>query len=375
MGFFNNLFSKKKVPLSSELESITTTETGCMGEAEKIAKVVSAGLEKENYTGMNQQLSAIARQDGAKETYVFEHPGVVSRYYAIALLVAISIGYIYYLFIGSGTVYFTSDSELYSIGTFFIYASMAVLCINVFLISKLISAIRFKGRFDTYEELIGYKSWEFVEDIATCSKRKEALVLKDLRWAIKRKLIPQGHFSQENRVLMVSDKVYDAYMEKPAVFNRYFQQMLEDRHRERSRTRRIAQLMEQGEQYIQKIHGYGTLVKDKSIARKIARMENLVSKIFHEVDVNPRQANSLGVFLNYYLPTTEKLLDAYVVLDEKQATGKQSAQTKKEIEEAVSTIVTAFEVILEKLYEEYEMDIASDIAALELSMKQDGLAT
>lgn len=133
--------------------------------------------------------------------------------------------------------------------------------------------------------------------------------------------------------------------------------------------------MEQGEQYIQKIHGYSTLVKDKSIARKIARMENLVSKIFHEVDVNPRQANSLGVFLNYYLPTTEKLLDAYVVLDEKQATEKQSAQTKKEIEEAVSTIVSAFEGILEKLYEEYEMDVASDIAALELSMKQDGLPT
>ena len=83
----------------------------------------------------------------------------------------------------------------------------------------------------------------------------------------------------------------------------------------------------------------------------------------------------MGVFLNYYLPTTEKLLDAYVVLDEKQATGKQSAQTKKEIEEAVSTIVTAFEGILEKLYEEYEMDIASEIAALELSMKQDGLPT
>lgn len=373
MGFFNNLFSKKKVPLSSELESITTTETGCMGEAEKIAKVVSAGLEKENYTGMNQQLSAIARQDEPKEVYVFEHPGVVSRYYAIALLVAISIGYIYYLFIGSGTVYYSSDPELYSIGTFFIYASMAVLCINVFLVSKLVSAIRFKGRFDTYEELLGYKSWEFVEDIATCSKRKETLVLKDLRRAIKRKLIPQGHFSLENRVLMVSDKVHDAYMEKPAVFDRYFQQMLEDRHRERSRTRRIAQLMDQGEQYVQKIHGYATLVKDKSIAKKIARMENLVSKIFHEVDVNPRQANSLGVFLNYYLPTTEKLLDAYVVMDEKQATGKQSAQTKKEIEEAVSTIVTAFEGILEKLYEEYEMDIASEIAALELSMKQDGL--
>lgn len=375
MGLFNNLFAKKKATSGSEFETTTTSETGYIGEAEKIAKVVSAGLEKENYSGMNQQLSAIARQDDAKEVYVFEHPGVASRYYAIALLVAVSIVYAYYLFIGAGTIRLASDVELLSVGNFFVYSSIAVISVNTYLVFKLISAIRFKKRFDTYEELVGYKSWEFVEDIAVCSKRKEALVLKDLRRAIKRKLIPQGHFSQENRVLMVSNKVYDAYMEKPAVYDRYFQQMIEDRHRERSRTRRIAQLMEQGEQYIQKIHGYGTLVKDKTVAKKIVRMENLVSKIFHEVDVNPRQANSLGVFLNYYLPTTEKLLDAYVVLDEKQATGKQSAQTKKEIEEAVSTIVTAFEGILEKLYEEYEMGVASDIAALELSMKQDGLPT
>ena len=80
-------------------------------------------------------------------------------------------------------------------------------------------------------------------------------------------------------------------------------------------------------------------------------------------------------FLNYYLPTTEKLLDAYVSLDEKQASGKNANQTRKEIEEAISTIVIAFEGILEKLYEEHEMDIASDIAAIELSMKQEGLPT
>ena len=101
MGLFNNLFSKKKATSGSEFEMITTSETGYIGEAEKIAKVVSAGLEKENYSGMNQQLSAIARQDDAKEVYVFEHPGVVSRYYAIVLLMAVSIAYVYYLFIGA----------------------------------------------------------------------------------------------------------------------------------------------------------------------------------------------------------------------------------------------------------------------------------
>ena len=131
--------------------------------------------------------------------------------------------------------------------------------------------------------------------------------------------------------------------------------------------------METGEQYIQKIHGYGTLVKDKNVSKKISRMEHVVSMIFYEIDANPSQAQSLGVFLNYYLPTTEKLLDAYVTMDEKQLSGKQATQTRKEIEEVINTIVRAFENILEKLYEEHEMDIASDIEAIELSMKQEGL--
>ena len=151
--------------------------------------------------------------------------------------------------------------------------------------------------------------------------------------------------------------------------------MIEERKRVKSRTKRISQLMEVGEQYIQKLNGYAALVKDKALSRKIGRIENIVSMIFHEIDVNPNQAQSLGVFLNYYLPTTEKLLEAYVSMDEKQASIKSATQTRKEIEAAINTIISAFEGILEKLYEEQEMDITSDIAAIELSMKQEGLPT
>jgi lipoate-protein ligase A len=104
-------------------------------------------------------------------------------------------------------------------------------------------------------------------------------------------------------------------------------------------------------------------------------METIVSTIFHEVDVNPSQADSLGMFLNYYLPTTEKLLDAYITIGEKQVTGKNLSKTQKEIEESLETIIVAFENILEKMYEAHEMDIASDIAAMEIMMKQEGLTT
>ena len=133
--------------------------------------------------------------------------------------------------------------------------------------------------------------------------------------------------------------------------------------------------METGNQYIEKIHGFSTLVKDKSISKKLGNIENIVSLIFHEIDTNPEQAQSLGVFLYYYLPTTEKLLDAYVTIGEKQASDRSSVKAKEEIEKAITTILTAFEGILGKLYEEQEMDISSDIAAMELSMQQDGLPT
>ena len=103
--------------------------------------------------------------------------------------------------------------------------------INAVMVSKLISSIRFKSRFDVYKEQLGYKGWEFVEDLAIYAKQKEAMVVKDLQRAIKCKLIPQGHFSRENRVFMVSNIVYDRYMEKSAEYDRYFQKMIEEKHR------------------------------------------------------------------------------------------------------------------------------------------------
>ena len=145
--------------------------------------------------------------------------------------------------------------------------------------------------------------------------------------------------------------------------------------RDRERTDEIKQVIEKGNKYINKIHDSNVIIKDKAVTRQLDKMETIVSTIFHEVDVNPSQADSLGMFLNYYLPTTEKLLDAYITIGEKQITGKNLLKTQKEIENSLETIITAFENILEKMYEVHEMDIASDIAAMEIMMKQEGLTS
>ena len=194
--------------------------------------------------------------------------------------------------------------------------------------------------------------------------------MKDLRRAIKQKLIPQGHFSNDHRVLMVSDEIHDSYQESTAVFDCYFQKVYEDRQREKPRTKRISQLVETGEQYIEKIHGYGTQVKDKRITRKIAKMKAVVTMCFHELDASPKQMQCLGVFLNCYMETTEKLLDAYIGLDKDQVSAKKTAQARKEICQILNTVVIGFESILDKFFEDQDAEMADDIQAMELNMMQ-----
>lgn len=371
MGIFRRIFSKKQGTPTNCLDVVAAKNTGSLGQAEYISNLVTAALERENYPEMNKQLAMITQQDDEREIYVFEHPGVISKYFAIAVCTLLSIIFLYCLFIGVSTVYFSS--EFFLLGIFFVLVACIGLFANVALIAKFITAIKYKRRFDVYEELIGYKHLEFIEDLSICSNIQEIEIIKDLKKAIKYKLIPQGHFSNGNLVFMVSDQTYAKYIEKSAVYDRYFQKLINERRRVKSRTKAISQTIEASEQSIERIRAYGAVVKDKNVSRKISRIEAVASMILRELDADPGQASSLSIFLNYYLPTTEKILDTYVTLDEKHASEKSATKLKKELERAIGTSVVAFEGILEKIYDEYEMSISSDIAAMELSMRQEGL--
>lgn len=105
---------------------------------------------------------------------------------------------------------------------------------------------------------------------------------------------------------------------------------------------------------------------------KLDRLELLVTRIFDQVEKEPDLAPELRKMLSYYLPTTQKLLEAYRDLDQQQIEVNNIAQTKKEIESAVDTINEAFEKFLNELFRDKAWDIQSDISVLNTMLKQDG---
>jgi formaldehyde-activating enzyme involved in methanogenesis len=307
-----------------------------------------------------------------REKYVFESYNNIPDIVLMLLCFVIDIGYVYFLVISIGVAIYSESYRNYGLIGFCV--TVFVIFLNLFMASKVIVNIKFNKRYGKYKNLLRYRNIQIIEDLSSYAGVEQSRVLKDLKKAVKENLIPQGHFGRNNIIFIVSDEVYNKYMEKQAVYDRYYRKQLEDRARMKGRTKEISKIMEMGQEYIDKIHDSNEIIKDKVISQKLDRMENVVSMIFHEVDVNPKQADKLGLFLNYYLPTTEKLLEAYIDIDEKGVKGETLDKTKLNIEKSLDTINSSFEGILDRFYQEQDIDIASDISAMEIMMKQEGLA-
>ena len=88
-------------------------------------------------------------------------------------------------------------------------------------------------------------------------------------------------------------------------------------------------------------------------------MELIVEKIFERAQKHPEIIPDLKKLMNYYLPMTVKLLDAYEEMDQQPVQGENIQASKKEIED------TAFQ--------DTAWDVSSDISVLHTLLAQEGL--
>lgn len=347
-----------------------TSET-YMKDAEKTISVINKSIDKGEFSELSQKLDSLNVANTARNKYVFNQPKSV-----IPLVLIITSSVFLFLFlcfipVSIGTLLYSDEFKAYAVGI--LSVTVIVVLINVAIIYMCVSQMRFERRYAEYLNVLRYRNIEIIDDLAAYANVKTEKVIGDLIKATKLKLIPQGHFGRDNMIFIVSDDIYESYKNKQTVYDRYYRKQVEERLRMKERTKEIQKILEQGQQYVEKIHESNDIIKDKMISQKLDRMEKIVSMIFHEVDINPEQADKLGMFMNYYLPTTEKLLEKYMEIDDKQVKGKTLEKTKKDIESAIDKLINSFETILDKFYQAQELDIASDISAMEIMMQQEGL--
>ena len=114
-------------------------------------------------------------------------------------------------------------------------------------------------------------------------------------------------------------------------------------------------------------------IADPGISADIVRLEQVSQKIFDEVRRSPDKLPQIRKFMDYYLPTTLKLLNAYDRMSAAGVSGENIDTTLAKVEGMMRTIVSAFEKQLDALFGAEALDISTDITVLENMMAREGL--
>ncbi len=224
-----------------------------------------------------------------------------------------------------------------------------------------------------------------ISDLAKAVMKSDKSVLKDIKSMIRKGFLPRARMDSTETVCMVTDRAYEQYLgaENDRLAREKREQDAKKAEAEKLRAQNAeykdlpanaVQILQEGNEYISFVRQINDVIPDtEEMSDKLYRLEEIMNKIFAQVKKDPSTADELHKLMNYYLPTTKKLLSAYVELDKQPEVGENITQTKKEIDAAMDTINMAFESLLDNMFQDMAWDISSDISVMKTMMAQDGL--
>lgn len=226
-------------------------------------------------------------------------------------------------------------------------------------------------RFRSYVKTLNGKPYGSIRELAKSVRKSEKFVRKDLKKMIDKRMFLEGHLDDKETCLIASDEAYEQYQQTQKNAEEVRQKEAEAPKQQLSEE--VKKVMEEGNRYIEEIRRCNDAVPGVEISNKMYHLENVILRIFQRVEKHPELIDDLHKFMDYYLPTTMKLLNAYEELDKQKLEGENIKTAKQEIENTLDTINVAFENLLDSFYKETAWDVSSDISVLKTMLAQEGL--
>ena len=253
---------------------------------------------------------------------------------------------------------------------------------GVALLSSGIRTLGMVGRFNTYKRILGQKTYCALDKLARSVGKNAAFVRKELSRMIDDGLFLEGHMDKEGRNLITSDETYRNFERSRLA--------LEQRQKEEAKAQaaaptaqpkpetkaldpQVQEVLDRGNEFLRQIRKCNDAIPGEEISGKISRIELIVRRIFQRAQVHPEIIPDLKKMMDYYLPMTVKLLNAYADMDAQPVQGETIQASKREIEDTLDTLNLAFEKLLDSVFQDTAMDVSSDISVLQTLLAQEGL--
>jgi len=240
-------------------------------------------------------------------------------------------------------------------------------------------------RYKRYLSLFHGRNSCSLEELSTYSGFSEKFLLKDLKKMTEIGMFPQGHIDQKKTTFMLNRERYEQYLAEQAELKERL--MLEQQKAKelKSKGRKkgkvidvieavpVVSPIEEGKAYIQQINDAKMAIVDTEVSKKVYRMEETIVRIIGYVEGHQEQLPEVRRFMQYYLPTTIKLLNAYHEFERQPIQGENITTAKNEIKDVLDTINLAFENLFDSLFQSASMDVSTDISVLHTMLAQEGL--
>ncbi len=238
------------------------------------------------------------------------------------------------------------------------------------LLSSGISSLARVSRYKVYLKTLGQKTYIALDKLARSVGKNEKFVRKELQKMISQGFFLEGHLDKEQKNLITSDETYAHYEQAQAEYEKRKQ----DKAQEDKKTDpKIQEVLDRGNAYVAQIRRCNDEIPGEEISAKIDRMEQIVRKIFERAESHPEIIPDLKRLMDYYLPMTVKLLNAYADMDRQPVQGETIQKSKAEIDATLDTLNAALEKLLDSVFEDTALDVSSDISVLNTLLAQEGL--
>ena len=256
------------------------------------------------------------------------------------------------------------------------FATVGTLCFNKLSLVK---------KAERYVRLCGSKMYASLEELSNQTGRPVYQIRKDIRKILRKGIVPTAHIDRAGSCFMLNDVVYKQYMEAEGA---RLQRELEQKDAEIKNRKTPSELVSEakaqqkseleimiseGQAYIKQLRELNDVIEGEVISTKLFQLEDLLKEIFARVQAEPEQMSRMHKVMDYYLPTTVKLLEAYKEFDGVSAPGPDIVSAKEEIEKTIDTINAAFVELLNTLFQNKVFDITTDAQVLQTMLASEGL--
>ncbi len=380
------------------------------GGAEQKRTYGHAGRSSENVTEQYKQRAAGARHHTTfsskfspfLQRKISRSSGTGSIVGGVVLLVMAGFSLVEGLFSGLMGMFTSVGSGFFSaVGITSLVITLGLAVLGGILVKKGRERKQLVKDYYEYGKIAGTSEYLEVNKIARATGQSRETVLNNLEKMISEDMIPAAWFDRQKTTLMLSEQLYNEYLRLERERQAQEAEAAKEKMKERTEAgggvvvdeesfakidadlqprpedaklpAEARKIVEEGLLYMGRIREANRAIGDEEISEELLHLETTMDRIIEQIRKDPSSAPNLRRLMVYYLPTTMKLLQAYIELDSQASQGENILKTKQEIREALGTINIAFENLLDSLFQDMAWDISSDISVMKTMMAQDGL--